>query len=37
MVPERRKDLARFGLRSILSGSLATFCAGTIAGLVGPG
>jgi concentrative nucleoside transporter, CNT family len=36
MVPERRADLARLGLRSIVSGSLATFTAGTIAGLVAP-
>jgi CNT family concentrative nucleoside transporter len=36
MVPERRADLARLGLRSIVSGSLATFTAGTIAGLIGP-
>ncbi len=36
MVPERRADLARLGLRSIVAGSLATFSAGTIAGLVGP-
>jgi CNT family concentrative nucleoside transporter len=36
LVPERRADLARFGLRSIFAGSLATFLAGTIAGLVGP-
>jgi CNT family concentrative nucleoside transporter len=36
MVPERRRDLARLGLRSILGGSLATFMTGTIAGLVGP-
>lgn len=36
MVPERRKDLARLGLRSILGGSLATFLCGTIAGLVSP-
>ncbi|HET6147713.1 MAG TPA: nucleoside transporter C-terminal domain-containing protein [Polyangia bacterium] len=35
MVPERRKDLARLGLKSILAGSLATFLTGTIAGLVG--
>src|SRR6185295_9608735 len=35
MVPERRPDLARFGLRAILAGSLATFLSGTIAGLVG--
>jgi CNT family concentrative nucleoside transporter len=36
MVPERRQDLARLGLRAILGGSLATFMTGTIAGLVGP-
>jgi CNT family concentrative nucleoside transporter len=34
MVPERRKDLARLGLKSILAGSLATFLTGTIAGLI---
>ena len=37
MVPERRKDLARLGVRSIVAGSLATFLTGTIAGLVGGG
>ena len=31
MVPERRKDLARLGIRSIIAGSLATFLTGTIA------
>jgi CNT family concentrative nucleoside transporter len=36
MVPERRKDLARLGMKSILSGSLATFLTGTLAGLIGP-
>ncbi len=36
LVPERRADLARFGLRAVLAGSIATFMAGTIAGLVGP-
>jgi CNT family concentrative nucleoside transporter len=35
MVPERRKDLARLGLKSILAGSLATFLTGTLAGLIG--
>ena len=35
MVPERRKDLARLGMRSIVAGSLATFLTGTIAGLIG--
>jgi CNT family concentrative nucleoside transporter len=34
MVPERRKDLARLGLKSILAGSLATFLTGTLAGLI---
>jgi CNT family concentrative nucleoside transporter len=37
MVPERRKDLARLGLKSILAGSLATFLTGTLAGLIGGG
>ena len=36
MVPERRSDLARLGMRSIIAGSLATFLTGTIAGLVAP-
>jgi CNT family concentrative nucleoside transporter len=36
MVPERRKDLARLGIRSIIAGSLATFLTGTIAGLISP-
>jgi concentrative nucleoside transporter, CNT family len=36
MVPERRSDLARLGIRSIIAGSLATFLTGTIAGLVAP-
>jgi CNT family concentrative nucleoside transporter len=35
MVPERRKDLARLGVRSIVAGSLATFLTGTLAGLIG--
>ena len=35
MVPERRGDLARLGLRAIVAGSLTTFLTGTIAGLVG--
>jgi concentrative nucleoside transporter, CNT family len=34
MAPERRGDLARLGLRSILAGSLATFLCGAIVGLV---
>jgi CNT family concentrative nucleoside transporter len=35
MVPERRPDLARFGLRAIFAGSLATCLTGTLAGLIG--
>jgi CNT family concentrative nucleoside transporter len=35
MVPERRPDLARFGLRAILAGSLATCMTGALAGLIG--
>jgi CNT family concentrative nucleoside transporter len=35
MVPERRPDLARLGIRAVIAGSLATFLSGTIAGLVG--
>jgi concentrative nucleoside transporter, CNT family len=35
MVPERRPDLARLGMKAIIAGSLATFLSGTIAGLVG--
>lgn len=37
LVPERRADLARFGLRSIAAGTLATCITGTLAGLIGPG
>ena len=36
LVPERRPDIARLGLRSILAGALATCLTGSIAGLVGP-
>ena len=35
MVPERRKDLARLGIRSIVAGSMATFMTGAIAGMLG--
>jgi concentrative nucleoside transporter, CNT family len=35
MVPERRPDLARFGLRAIFAGSLATCMTGALAGLIG--
>ena len=37
MVPERRSDLARLGIKAILAGSLATFLSGTLAGLIGGG
>jgi CNT family concentrative nucleoside transporter len=37
LVPERRSDLARFGMRAILAGTLATCLTGTLAGLIGPG
>ncbi len=35
LVPERRSDLARLGLRAILAGGLATCLSGAIAGVVG--
>jgi CNT family concentrative nucleoside transporter len=35
MVPERRPDLARLGIRAVIAGSLATFLSGTLAGLIG--
>jgi CNT family concentrative nucleoside transporter len=34
LAPERRHDLARFGLRAVLGGSLATFMTATIAGVL---
>ncbi|MBN2364622.1 MAG: NupC/NupG family nucleoside CNT transporter [Calditrichaeota bacterium] len=34
IAPNRRKDLARFGLRAVLGGSLATFMTATIAGVL---
>ena len=34
IAPERRKDLARFGLRAVLGGSIATFMTATIAGVL---
>jgi len=34
MAPSRRGDIARLGLRSILSGSLASFMTGCIAGIL---
>jgi CNT family concentrative nucleoside transporter len=35
MVPERRPDLARLGVKAVVAGSLATFLSGAIAGVVG--
>ncbi|MCB1561514.1 MAG: NupC/NupG family nucleoside CNT transporter, partial [Xanthomonadales bacterium] len=34
IAPERRTDLARFGLKAVLGGSLATFMTATIAGVL---
>ena len=34
LAPERRQDLARFGLRAVLGGSIATFMTATIAGVL---
>ena len=34
LAPERRSDLARFGLRAVLGGSIATFMTATIAGVI---
>ncbi len=34
LAPDRRSDLARFGLRAVLGGSLATFMTATIAGVL---
>ena len=34
LAPERRQDLARFGLRAVLGGSIATFMTATIAGVI---
>ena len=34
IAPERRSDLARFGLKAVLGGSLATFMTATIAGVL---
>lgn len=35
LAPERRSDLARFGLKAVLGGSLATLMTATIAGVLG--
>lgn len=34
LAPERRADLARFGLRAVLGGSITTFMTATIAGVI---
>ncbi|HET7810331.1 MAG TPA: nucleoside transporter C-terminal domain-containing protein [Steroidobacteraceae bacterium] len=34
LAPDRRQDLARFGLRAVLGGSIATFMTATIAGVL---
>ena len=34
LAPERRQDLARFGLRAVLGGTIATFMTATIAGVL---
>jgi CNT family concentrative nucleoside transporter len=34
LAPERRQDLARFGLRAVFGGSIATFMTATIAGVL---
>lgn len=34
LAPDRRADLARFGMRAVLGGSLATFMTATIAGVL---
>ncbi|RDZ29488.1 NupC/NupG family nucleoside CNT transporter [Lysobacter silvisoli] len=34
LAPERRADLARFGMRAVLGGSIATFMTATIAGVL---
>ena len=33
LAPERRSDLARLGLRSLLGGTLATMLTGTVIGI----
>jgi CNT family concentrative nucleoside transporter len=34
IAPDRRKDLAKYGLLAVLGGSLATFMTATIAGVL---
>jgi CNT family concentrative nucleoside transporter len=34
MVPERREEIVSLGMKSILSGTLATCCTGAVVGIV---
>jgi CNT family concentrative nucleoside transporter len=34
LIPERRRELARFGIRAMLLGALATIISGTLAGII---
>jgi CNT family concentrative nucleoside transporter len=34
LAPDRRSDLARFGMRAVLGGTLATLMTATIAGVI---
>ena len=34
MIPERRKEVVELGLRSLLSGTMATCCSGAVAGIL---
>jgi CNT family concentrative nucleoside transporter len=34
LVPERKRDLARLGIRAMLAGTLANFLSATIAGIL---
>ena len=34
LVPSRRKDFARFGLRAMIGGALATFSTAAVAGIL---
>jgi CNT family concentrative nucleoside transporter len=34
LIPERREEIARFGLRSIVSGTLASFMTACVAGML---
>ena len=36
IAPGRRKDLARFGLRAMAGGAIASFMTATIAGILSP-